>query len=169
MRYFILTLPLVILGGLLMFSQAQAISGEQLYQWQQIQAQLDAEQQMQEQQLITDQIREMQLLLAVRGYDLGLQQLTTDQIREIQLMLAVRGYDVGFDLSNDLVGTMSGVLDENTKAAIRQFQQDQGLAITSVPDVETLRALAPSSDQQEFFGLSPEFGSTDYTNENCCP
>ncbi len=145
MKYFTLTLPLVILGGLLMFSQAQAISGEQLHQWQQIQAQLDAEDQMQA------------------------QQLTTEQIREMQMLLAVRGYDLGFDLSNDLVGTMSGVLDENTKAAIRHFQQDQGLAITSVPDVETLRALGPSSDQQEFFGLSPEFGSTDYTNENCCP
>ncbi len=145
MRYFTLTLPLVILGGLLMFGQAQAISGEELHQWQQIQAQLEAEDQMQA------------------------QQLTTEQIREMQLMLAVRGYDLGYDLSNDLVGTMSGVLDENTQAAIRHFQQDQGLAITSVPDVETLRALGPSSDQQEFFGLSPEFGSTDYTNENCCP
>jgi peptidoglycan hydrolase-like protein with peptidoglycan-binding domain len=157
------------LGGLLMFSQAQAISGEQLHQWQQIQAQMDAEDQMQAPQLTTEQIREMKLLLAVRGYDLGLQQLTTEQIREIQVLLAVRGYDVGFDLSNDLVGTMSGVLDENTQAAIRNFQQDQGLAITSVPDVQTLRALGPSSDQQEFFGLSPEFGGTDYTNENCCP
>lgn len=160
MRYVTLIIPLVVAGGMLFGSQALAVeqfeqnnpqmkgtlTGEQLYQWKQIQDRLDAENQTQAQQLSKEQISEMQRLLTVHGYDLG--------------------YDLG---------TMSGVLDENTKTAIRQFQLDNGLTVTSVPDDETLRALVPSSGQQVFFGLSPEFDCTpefDYTNyknENCYP
>jgi hypothetical protein len=149
-----LLIPLVVAGGLLIGSQALAVnqfeqsspqmkvalSGEQLHQWKLVQERVDAGNQAQAQQLSKEQISEMQRLLTMHGYDLG--------------------YDLG---------SMSGVLDENTKAAIRKFQLDKGLTVTSAPDDETLRALVSSSGQQEFFGLSPEFGSTDYTNENCCP
>jgi murein L,D-transpeptidase YcbB/YkuD len=150
MRYVTLLIPLVVAGGLLIGSQALAagqieqggpqmkgvLSGEQLHQWKQVQERLDAENQMQTQQLSAQQITAMQSLLTMHGY---------------------------------YVGAMNGILDENTKTAIRHFQQNEGLAITSMPNEETLRALVWRSDQEEFFGLSPEFGSTDYTNENCCP
>jgi peptidoglycan hydrolase-like protein with peptidoglycan-binding domain len=52
-------------------------------------------------------------------------------------------------------------MSPDTTEAIRQFQTDEGLAATGTPDQQTLRTLAPSSDQQEFFGLSPEFGETE--------
>ena len=154
MRYMTLIITLVVAGGLLIGSQTLAagqfeqdlpqmkgtLTGEQLHQWKQIQERVDAENQMQAQQLTKEQVSEMQRLLTMHGYDLG--------------------YDLG---------TMSGVLDENTKTAIRQFQIDNGLAVTSVPDGETLRALVSGSGQQEFFGLSPEFDCTNYNIENCTP
>lgn len=148
MRYVTLIIPLVVAGGLLIGSPTLAagqlgqgnpqmkstLSGEQLHQWKQIQERLDAEDQIQAQQLSKEQIREMQRLLTMHGYDLG--------------------YNLG---------TMSGILDENTKTAIRKFQQDNALSVTSVPDDETLRALVSGSGEQEFFGLSPEIDYYDYT------
>lgn len=88
------------------------------------------------------------------------QSLNADQISEMQRLLTSQGYDVA---------NVNGVLDVETKAALRQFQEANGLTITSTPTTETLRALSPSWWQQEYFGLSPEFGPTDYSNDNCCP
>ena len=89
------------------------------------------------------------------------QQLSKEQISEMQRLLTMQGY---------ALGTRSGVLDENTKTAIRQFQMDNGLTVTSIPDDETLRALVSSSDQEEFFGLSPELDCTkNYYNQDCSP
>ena len=77
------------------------------------------------------------------------QNLDSEQITEMQRLLKEQGYEVG---------STDGEMNSETHEAIRQFQQDQGLAVTGDPNQETLRALAPTSDQQEFFGLSPEFG-----------
>ncbi len=77
------------------------------------------------------------------------QMLNEAQVNELQQLLRQHGYEVG---------STSGVLDRNTVAAIRQFQDMEGLTITGHPNRETLRALAPSNEQQEFFGLSPEYG-----------
>ena len=76
-------------------------------------------------------------------------QLNLEQIQGMQRMLNQQGFNVG---------NTDGVVGEKTRTAIRQFQQKQGLTVTGEPNVETLKALGPYSGQQEFFGLSPEFG-----------
>jgi len=74
--------------------------------------------------------------------------LNSEQISEMQKILDSQGYKVD---------DVNGVLNDSTREAIRQFQEAQGLVVTGMPNEETLRALAPDSKQQEFFGLSPEF------------
>ena len=78
-------------------------------------------------------------------------QLNEEQRKELQRLLNEQGYEVA---------NIDGVIGQDTMAAIRRFQESAGLKTTGMPNQETLRALAPSSDQQEFFGLSPEFGET---------
>lgn len=74
--------------------------------------------------------------------------LNSEQISEMQKILDSQGYKVD---------DVNGVLNDSTREAIRQFQEAQGLVVTGMPNEETLRALAPDSKRQEFFGLSPEF------------
>lgn len=78
--------------------------------------------------------------------------LQEDQIREMQSLLKDAGYEVG---------AVDGVIGQETEDAIRQFQNDNGLEASGSPNKETLRALAPTAEKQEFFGLSPEFGEQD--------
>lgn len=75
--------------------------------------------------------------------------LRTEQIREMQTLLKDRGY---------AVGEVNGQINPETTQALQEFQIDRGLAVTGTPTRETLRALSLSSAQQEFFGLSPQFG-----------
>lgn len=75
--------------------------------------------------------------------------LRTEQIREMQTLLKDRGYEVG---------EVNGQINPETTRALEEFQKDRGLAVTGTPTRETLRALSLSSAQQEFFGLSPQFG-----------
>ena len=98
--------------------------------------------------------------MAQCGDQVQAQQLTQVQMSEMQHLLTMHGYDVS---------DVAGVYNEETKRAICDFQAANGLTITGAPNAETLRALAPSSEQMEFFGLSPEFGNTEYDNSNCCP
>lgn len=79
----------------------------------------------------------------------GSLSLNSDQVMEMQNLLRVRGYDVG---------AADGMLSNQTSDAISKYQADQKLTITGTPTPETVRALAPNAEQQEFFGLSPEFG-----------
>lgn len=79
----------------------------------------------------------------------GTLSLNSEQVKEMQNLLRERGYDVG---------ATEGVINQQTADAIREFQAEEGLAITGTPTRETVRMLAPAADQQEFFGLSPEFG-----------
>ena len=76
-------------------------------------------------------------------------QLGEAQIKELQRLLQDQGYEVG---------SLDGTLNPETNEAISKFQAAEGLEATGQPDLKTLRALAPDSEQQEFFGLSPEFG-----------
>ena len=76
-------------------------------------------------------------------------QLGEAQIKELQRLLQDQGYEVG---------SLDGTLNPETNEAISKFQAAEGLQATGQPDLKTLRALAPGSEQQEFFGLSPEFG-----------
>lgn len=79
----------------------------------------------------------------------GAADLNRDQIREMQNLLNDHGFNVG---------QADGFMGPRTREALRQFQTSEGLAATGAPDGETLRALAPSVEKQEFFGLSPEYG-----------
>jgi hypothetical protein len=81
--------------------------------------------------------------------EMAVHQLDNNQIRELQNILQDKGYsEVPVD----------GMLGLETKQALSNFQQSQGLAVTGEPDRDTLQALAPDAETQEFFGISPEFG-----------
>jgi peptidoglycan hydrolase-like protein with peptidoglycan-binding domain len=59
-------------------------------------------------------------------------------VRDVQRALADRG----------LLGAhREGDLDAPTSAAVRKFQEQQGLAATGMPDRETLRALGVSAER----------------------
>lgn len=61
-----------------------------------------------------------------------------DAVREVQRALAHRG----------LLGAhREGDLDVPTSAAVKKFQEQQGLAATGMPDRETLRALGVSAER----------------------
>jgi peptidoglycan hydrolase-like protein with peptidoglycan-binding domain len=82
-------------------------------------------------------------------------QLNEEQISEMQQILQDEGYDVA----------ISGEIDSDTMSALEEFQSSEGLVVTGEPDENTLRALAPTAEEQEFFGLSPEFGEEESTSE----
>jgi peptidoglycan hydrolase-like protein with peptidoglycan-binding domain len=82
-------------------------------------------------------------------------QLNEEQISEMQQILQDEGYDVA----------ISGEIDSDTMSALEEFQRSEGLVVTGEPDENTLRALAPTAEEQEFFGLSPEFGEEESTSE----
>lgn len=88
------------------------------------------------------------------------QLLNIEQMSEVQRLLSMNGFNVR---------QINGFLDVGTKMAISHFQEAAGLTITGAPNEETLRALASGGDQLEYFGLSPAYGSQEYSNENCCP
>lgn len=75
--------------------------------------------------------------------------LSEDQVRELQNLLKNEGYEVG---------DADGMIGPDTTEAIRQYQTDRDLEVTGIPNEKTLRSLAPEREQQEFFGLAPEFG-----------
>lgn len=79
----------------------------------------------------------------------GTHELKQEQVRELQSILKDEGY---------AVGPVDGIIGPKTRGAVEEFQRDEGLAVTGNADETTLRALAPSAEKQEFFGLSPEFG-----------
>lgn len=142
MRYVSLILAMVFLGGLLIPSQALtagrtqhrdsqmsgAPTGEQLRQFHRVQ----------------DQTRTQEQALAQERF------LTRDQVREMQALLNHRGYYIS-SYESDGIG-------RETMAAIANFQRDQGLTVTGLPNDETLQALALSTSQHEIFGIAPEFG-----------
>jgi hypothetical protein len=76
-------------------------------------------------------------------------QLNQEQVRELQTILNEKGHDAG---------VVDGIIGPRTSNAISEFQKSEGLATTGKADEKTLRALAPSAEQHDFFGLSPEFG-----------
>jgi len=83
--------------------------------------------------------------------------LSQEQITRMQTLLNDNGYRVGQE---------DGVVGSRTTDAIKSFQHDQGLAETGVPDRETLKALAPSAQDQEFFGLAPAFNEETPSDSN---
>lgn len=76
------------------------------------------------------------------------ENLTRNQIREAQRILNERGFKAG---------AADGILGKHTKTAISNFQMSKKLVITGKLDNPTLKALAPNTEKQEFFGLSPAY------------
>ena len=150
MRHFITLLALVLIGGLLVPSQMLASErshqrgremsrppyGELLHNQEQLQVN-----QVQEQGYFRDRVQTQDQVHAV--------QLNRMQIREMQHLLNLQGYTIS--------GSESDSIGRETTAAITNCERDEGLAATGNPTQETLRALAPTTSQQEFFGLAPEF------------
>lgn len=66
------------------------------------------------------------------------QPMDTTQMLEVQNRLTRHGYSIG---------TPSGVLDPQTEAAIRNFQQKNGIPATGLLDQQTVRALGIPSAQ----------------------
>ncbi len=76
------------------------------------------------------------------------QNLNPEQIREAQKLLNERGLKAGAE---------DGILGKQTRTAISDFQKSEKLDVTGKFDDPTLRALAPTTEKQEFFGLSPAY------------
>jgi peptidoglycan hydrolase-like protein with peptidoglycan-binding domain len=66
---------------------------------------------------------------AARG---ATQELSTNDMKLVQQRLREKGYDPG---------TINGTADETTRAAIRKFQQDQGVPVTGTIDERTANQL----------------------------
>jgi peptidoglycan hydrolase-like protein with peptidoglycan-binding domain len=79
----------------------------------------------------------------------SLEQLDSEQVRQLQQALQEQGVDPG---------PIDGIVGQETRDAIREFQQEEGIAATGQLDRETLEAL--DLDAQEFMGVSPAFGQT---------
>jgi peptidoglycan hydrolase-like protein with peptidoglycan-binding domain len=77
--------------------------------------------------------------------------LNLDQrkVSELQKALNEKGFAVGAE---------NGIIGPSTIGAIRSFQSQEGLTATGQPDQQTLNALGIEVGQQEFMGVSPEFG-----------
>jgi peptidoglycan hydrolase-like protein with peptidoglycan-binding domain len=60
------------------------------------------------------------------------QRLTKEQIQQVQERLQAEGFDPG---------PADGLLGPKTEAALRQYQEKQGLPVSGEPDEETLERL----------------------------
>jgi peptidoglycan hydrolase-like protein with peptidoglycan-binding domain len=67
---------------------------------------------------------------------IGNQANLVDQIRGVQTALKAKGF---------YSGPIDGIDGRNTTAAIRKFQQSQGLPVTGLPDDATLAKLSPTA------------------------
>lgn len=79
----------------------------------------------------------------------GALKLDSKKVNEMQKALNEKGY---------AVGRVDGVVGPKTSNAIREFQSKEGLSATGQPDQQTLKALGIEVGEQEFMGVSPEFG-----------
>jgi peptidoglycan hydrolase-like protein with peptidoglycan-binding domain len=82
----------------------------------------------------------------VSGQQVSASDLSSEQIRELQEALKDKGADPG---------PVDGIVGPKTKQAIRDFQEEQGIASTGQLDQESLEALDLDAEE---FGLSPAFG-----------
>lgn len=76
-------------------------------------------------------------------------KLDEKKVSELQTALKEKGF---------AVGAVDGIVGPKTMGAIRNFQSQAGLTATGQPDQQTLKALGIEVGEQEFMGVSPEFG-----------
>lgn len=81
-------------------------------------------------------------------------QLDQKQVSEVQNALKEKGYTIG---------RVDGIVGPQTMDAIREFQSKEGLTATGQADPQTLKALGIEAGEQEFMGVSPEFGEEKQT------
>jgi peptidoglycan hydrolase-like protein with peptidoglycan-binding domain len=91
---------------------------------------------------------------AGQAQKISAQQLSSDQVKQIQQALQDKGVSPG---------PVDGVVGPKTKQALRQFQQDQGIAGSGQINEQTLQAL--DLEAQEFMGVSPQFGEQEQQRE----
>ena len=139
MKHGILILTLVFVAGLLISSLGLANEPGKMMKGAQKEASQTGVQTMPQ----TDDIQQIQTQRQSETRDLSPAQIT-----EMQHLLNQEGYEIG---------SIKGILDQESMGAIRLFQESERLTVTGMPNPETLRALAPSGNMQEFFGLAPEF------------
>lgn len=89
------------------------------------------------------------------GQQITARELSAEQVRQLQEALKESGIDPG---------PVDGIAGPKTQQAIRDFQQEQGLASTGELDQEVLEAL--DLDAQEFMGVAPTFGEEEQQQES---
>jgi hypothetical protein len=107
------------------------------------------QQQPQQQQQREQQQREtmgQQGQQAQEGQQVSPDQLSSDQVRELQQSLQAQGVSPG---------PIDGIMGPMTEQAIREFQQEQGIAATGQLNEQTLEAL--DLEVEEFMGAAPAF------------
>ncbi|MBE0503768.1 MAG: peptidoglycan-binding protein [Desulfuromonadales bacterium] len=85
----------------------------------------------------------------MKQHQAGAMKLDSKTVNEMQKALNEKGY---------AVGRVDGVVGPQTTNALRDFQRKEGLSATGQPDQQTLKALGIEVGDQEFMGVSPEFG-----------
>ncbi len=84
---------------------------------------------------------------AAEQQQVSLEQLDSEKVRKLQQALQEQGVDPG---------PIDGVVGPETREALREFQQEEGLAATGQIDQQTIEAL--DLDVQEYMGVAPGFG-----------
>jgi hypothetical protein len=130
MRYIILTTAMTFIGGLF---TAGLVLGAGESQW-------GSGSQMEKEQKQQYGAQEGQQRMAGQQFD-------KRQVQELQKKLNEEGFNAG---------PVDGIIGPKTRSALQEFQREEGLAASGQPDQETLEAL--DIEQEEFFGVSPEFG-----------
>jgi murein L,D-transpeptidase YcbB/YkuD len=139
MRYFTLLISAVFFVSL--FAVGQVGAQQQTGQQQQRQQPGQTGEQQQQPGQMGQQQQQRQA-----GQEISADQLTSQQIQELQQALQEQGNDPG---------PIDGIMGPLTQQALREFQQDEGLAATGQLNEETLEAL--DLDVQEFMGVAPGF------------
>jgi hypothetical protein len=132
MRHIILTIVMAFIGG---FFTAGLVLGAGESQWGSS-SQMEKEQKQQQYGAQEGQQQRM-----------AGQQIDKKQVQELQKKLNEEGFNSG---------PVDGIIGPKTRSALQEFQREEGLAASGQPDRETLEAL--DIEQEEFFGVSPEFG-----------
>ncbi len=84
---------------------------------------------------------------AAEQQQVSLEQLDSEKVRKLQQALQDQGADPG---------PIDGIVGPETREALRDFQQEEGIAATGQLDRQTVEAL--DLDVQEFMGVAPGFG-----------
>ena len=128
MRYIVMTTAMAFIGGLFTASLVLA-------------AGMSSEKEQQQYGSAAETMQQQQQVTALN--------LDERKVSELQQALNEKGF---------AVGAVDGIIGPRTMGAIRNFQSHEGLTATGQPDQQTLKALGIEVGQQEFMGVSPEFG-----------